>query len=155
MWNNNMPNYGPFYQAGSRMPQMGSPVQQIQDVQKTAQFYSVNSQSEMESIRPDLNVFYVGMNKTKKEIYVKQLNLDGTVSLEVYNLASNEQKKNEMDAVLEKLTTIERKITDGKQFNANAGQQVFNGPVGSNPTNATSQPNVAGQNATATMANGM
>lgn len=152
MWNQNMPNYNPFYPSVNRMSQMGSPVQQIQDVQKTAQFYSVNNQSEMETIKPDLNVFYVGMNKTKKEIYVKQLNLDGTVSLEVYNLASNEQKKNEMDAVMEKLTTIERKLTDAKP-NANASQPVSVGSNVSNATNATSYANVAGQEPATTMGN--
>lgn len=152
MWNQNMPNYNPFYPNVNRMSQMGSPVQQIQDVQKTAQFYSVNNQSEMETIKPDLNVFYVGMNKTKKEIYVKQLNLDGTVSLEVYNLASNEQKKNEMDAVMEKLTTIERKLTDAKP-NANASQPVSFGSNVTNATNATSYANVAGQEPATTMGN--
>ena len=131
---------------------MGSPVQQIQDVQKTAQFFSVNGQEEMETIKPDLNVFYVGMNKTKKEIYVKQLNLDGTVSLEVYSLASNEQKKNEMNAVLEKLATIERKLTDARN-NANPGQPVSVGPNVTNATNETSQPVIAGQNASATSGN--
>ena len=152
MWNQNMPNYNPFYPNVNRMSQIGSPVQQIQDVQKTAQFYSVNNQSEMETIKPDLNVFYVGMNKTKKEIYVKQLNLDGTVSLEVYNLASNEQKKNEMDAVMEKLTTIERKLTDAKP-NANASQPVSVGSNVTNATNATSYANVAGQEPATTMGN--
>ena len=152
MWNQNIPNYNPFYPNSPRMPQMGSPVQQIQDVQKTAQFFSVNGQEEMESIKPDLNVYYVGFNKTKKEVYVKQQNLDGTVSLEVYILASNEQKKNEMDAVMEKLSTIERKLTDAKS-NANASQSV---PVGSNvanATNATSYANVAGQEPATTVGN--
>lgn len=151
MWNNN-PNFNPSYQPWQRMPQMGSPVQQIQDVQKTAQFFSVNGQEEMETIKPDLNVFYVGMNKTKKEIYVKQLNLDGTVSLEVYSLASNEQKKNEMNAVLEKLSTIERKLNDARNI-TNPGQPVSVGTNVSNAPNATSQPVIAGQNASATSGN--
>ena len=143
MWNQNTPNYNPFYLNGQRMPQMGSPVQQIQDVQKTAQFFSVNGQEEMETIKPDLNVYYVGFNKTKKEVYVKQQNLDGTVSLEVYSLASNEQKKNDMNAVLEKLTTIERKLTDAKS-NAISSQPISVGSVIPNTTNATSQSNVTG-----------
>lgn len=152
MWNQNMNNYNPFYQNGLRMPQIGSPVQQIQDVQKTAQFFSVNGQQEMETIKPDLNVYYVGMNKTKKEIYIKQQNLDGTVSLEVYVLASNEQKENEMNAVLEKLTKIERKLTDAKS-DANINQPIPGGPNVQPPANATSQPVVAGQNAPTTNGN--
>lgn len=152
MWNQNMPNYNPFYPNSPRMPQMGSPVQQIQDVQKTAQFFSVNGQEEMESIKPDLNVYYVGFNKTKKEVYVKQQNLDGTVSLEVYSLASNEQKKNEMDAVMEKLSTIERKLTDAKH-DANISQPVSVGANATPATNATSYANVAGQEPATTMGN--
>ena len=152
MWNNNIPNYNPFYPNAPRMPHMGVPVQQIQDVQKTAQFYFVNGQEEMETIKPDLNVFYVGFNKNKKEIYVKQLNLDGTVSIEVYSLASNEQKQNEINAVLEKLTTIERKLTDAGA-NANSSQQISVGTTQQNTANATGQPNVTGQNTATTIGN--
>ena len=81
--------YNPYY-AGQPMPtmpqmqQQGMPVQTIQQVQKTAQFYSVENAEELDGIKPTLNVLYVGMNKKKKEIYVKQLTNDGLISVETY-----------------------------------------------------------------------
>ena len=62
MW----PNYNPY------MPQQAMPMQQaqvqqaIQHVQKSAQFYMVESAQELDGIRPILNVLYVGFNKNKK-----------------------------------------------------------------------------------------
>lgn len=103
MWNN-FNNYNPMM-----MP--GAPIRQIQEAQKTAQFFAVNGPLEMEAIRPDLNVIYIGMNKTKKEIYVKQLMLDGTTTSEVYNLAS-ERKQDDLNMVLEKLANIEKRLNN-------------------------------------------
>ena len=113
------------------MPQQsfGAPIQQIQDVQKTAQFYSVNNPQEMDAIRPDLNVIYIGLNKTKKEIYVKQMALDGTILSEVYNLASNEQKRDDLNVVLEKLANIEKRLSDNERNFADVNKQVNGGAV--------------------------
>jgi len=129
MWGNQQ-NFNNFNRGGI-MPQQsfGAPIQQIQDVQKTAQFYSVNNPQEMDAIRPDLNVIYIGLNKTKKEIYVKQMALDGTILSEVYNLASNEQKRDDLNVVLEKLANIEKRLSDNERNFADVNKQVNGGAV--------------------------
>ena len=118
--------YNPYF------GQMMQPVQQvIQPIQKSAQFYSVENIQELDGIRPNLNVLYVGFNKNKKEIYVKQLTNDGLVSVETYDLADNKKEKSEFEAILEKINNLESKLvkggtdvpnnaTDGANGNANA-----------------------------------
>ena len=121
--------YNPYF--GGQMPMM-QPVQQaIQPIQKSAQLYSVENVQELDGIRPDLNVLYVGFNKNKKEIYVKKLTNDGLVSVETYGLADNKKEKSEFEAILEKINNLENKLlkgvanvpnntTDGSNGNANA-----------------------------------
>lgn len=126
------------------MPMQSVPVQQaIQQVQKSAQFYTVDSAQELDGIRPTLNVLYVGFSKTKKEIYVKQLTNDGLVTVETYGLADNKKEKSEFETILEKINIIERKLEDAKS-NTNTSKQNVNGSVGPASTDATSQTNVDG-----------
>ena len=110
------------------MQQQSMPIQSIQQIQKTAQFYTVDNIQELDSIRPNLNVMYIGMNKKKKEIYVKQLTNDGLVSIETYGLATDKKEKSEFETILEKIKNIETKLggtnvanntADGTTGNAN------------------------------------
>lgn len=123
--------YNPYFTG----QQMGGapimPVQSIQQVQKSAQFYTVENAQELDGIKPALNVLYVGFNKKKKEIYVKQLTNDGLISLETYGLADDKKEKSEFETILEKINNLESKLvkggtdvpnnaTDGANGNANA-----------------------------------
>lgn len=92
------------------MPAQPMPVQSIQQVQKSAQFYNVENAQELDGIKPTLNVLYVGFNKNKKEIYVKQLTNDGLISLETYNLADDKKEKSEFETILEKINNLENKL---------------------------------------------
>jgi len=106
MW----PNYNP-YMPQQVMPMQPAPVQQaFQQVQKTAQFYNVESAGELDGIKPTLNVLYVGFNKNKKEIYVKQLTNDGLISVETYGLADNKKEKSEFETILERINSLENKL---------------------------------------------
>ena len=121
--------YNPYYtQQMPMMQQQSMPIQSIQQIQKTAQFYTVDNIQELDSIRPNLNVMYIGMNKKKKEIYVKQLTNDGLVSIETYGLATDKKEKSEFETILEKINNIESKLggsnvtnntADGTTGNAN------------------------------------
>ena len=137
--------YNPYY--GQPMMQ---PVQSIQQVQKNAQFYTVESVRELDGIRPILNVLYVGFNKKKKEIYVKQLTNDGLVSVETYNLADDKKEKSELETILEKINNLERRLSNDV---TNASTEVHQRATAEPTTNATGQSAVAGQNATATTPN--
>ena len=123
-----MYNY-PYY---GQMP-MAQPIQQaIQPVQKSAQFYSVESVQELDGVRPNLNVLYVGFNKRKKEIYVKQLTNDGLISLETYNLADDKKEKSEFETILEKINNLESKLTKGE---TNVPNNTTNGSNGNADAN--------------------
>ena len=133
-----MYNFNPYY--GQPMMQ---PVQSIQQVQKSAQFYTVESAQELDGIKPTLNVLYVGFNKKAKEIYIKQLTNDGLISMETYGLATDKKQKSEYETILEKINIIERRL-DNAQHNSNNGAENASGPVGTTTRDATSQTNVAG-----------
>ena len=104
-------NYPYYY--GQPMMQQPMPVQSIQPVQKSAQFYTVENAGELDGIKPTLNVLYVGFNKNKKEIYVKQLTNDGLISVETYGLADDKKEKSEFETILEKINSLESKLTKG------------------------------------------
>lgn len=109
--------YNPYYngQQMGMLPQMAQqvPVQTIQRIQKSAEFYTVENAQELDGIKPTLNVLYVGFNKNKKEIYVKQLTNDGLISVETYNLADDKKQKSEYETILEKIKNIESKLMKG------------------------------------------
>jgi len=128
--------YNPYY-GQPMMPQMQQPtlVQTIQPVQKTAQFYSVENAGELDGIKPTLNVLYVGFNKKKKEIYVKQLTNDGLISIETYVLNDNKKEKSEFETILERINSLESKllnkgVADVPNNTANVATGNANVPVG-------------------------
>lgn len=107
-------NYNQFVPQPAMPMQMPIQVPQaIQQVQKSVQFYNVESAQELDGIRPTLNVLYVGFNKNKKEIYLRQLTNDGLISLETYGLADNKKEKSELETILEKINNIESKLMKG------------------------------------------
>ena len=127
-------NYPFNYYGQPMMPPMQQPlpVQTIQQVQKTAQFYNVEDVGELDGVKPTLNVLYVGFNKKKKEIYLKQLTNDGLISLETYELAGNKNEKSELETILEKINGIENKLLKGE---ANVPNNTTNGTNGNATAN--------------------
>ena len=126
-------NYPYNYFGQQMMPQMPSmPIQSIQQVQKSAQFYTVENAQELDGIKPALNVLYVGFNKKKKEIYVKQLTNDGLVSLETYGLATDRKEKSEFETILEKINGLENKLLKGVADVPNNTTNVTNGNENAN-----------------------
>lgn len=151
-----MYNYNPYFngQMSMMQPQVSMPIQSIQQVQKSVQFYNVENAQELDGIKPTLNVLYVGFNKKAKEIYVKQLTNDGLISMETYGLATDKKQKSEYETILEKINIIERRL-DNDKYNPNNDAENGNGTVGAITRDATSQTNVARENSTTTMANGL
>ena len=118
------PIYPSYYPQQNMQPQ-SIPVQQLQ---KSAQFYSVESPQDLDGIRPSLNVMYFGFNAKKKEIYLKQIMNDGLVSVETYSLAGDKKEKSELETVLDKISELENKIINrGSQNVPNNTTNVANG----------------------------
>ena len=115
MWSQ-QPIFPTYYPQQTAQTQM-MPVQQMQ---KSAQFFSVESPQELDGIRPSLNVMYFGFNGKKKEIYVKQLTNDGLVSVETYSLAGDKKEKSELEIVLDKINELGNKISGGQNVQNNA-----------------------------------
>lgn len=146
------PMYNQYMPPQMLPPQSAIVQQAIQQVQKSAQFYTVESAQELDGIKPALNVLYVGFNKNRKEIYLKQLTNDGLVSTETYSLAGERNEKSALDTVLEKINELERKLTNERN-NSNAGSEVPQRATSEPTTDATGQTNVAGQKPATTTPN--
>jgi hypothetical protein len=116
MWN--APQY-PGYYPQQNMPM---PVQPIQTIQQSAQVYFIEDPHSLDSIRPSLNVMYVGINAKSKELYIKQLTNDGTVAIDKYVLAENKKEKGDLDVVLDRISELERKLTHERNSSTNNEQ---------------------------------
>ena len=129
-----MYNYNPYFNGQMPMmqPQVSMPIQSIQQVQKSVQFYNVENAQELDGIKPTLNVLYVGFNKKGKEIYVKQMTNDGLISVETYGLATDKKQKSEYETILEKINSLETKLTKGVADVPNNTTNGTNGDANAN-----------------------
>lgn len=101
MWQN--PNYNPY-----AYPQN---IQNVtQQVQKQASCYFVKAPEELAGVNIMPNIFYIGINREGKEIYVRRMNNDGNIEVETYTLSSGKKEKTDIQAILERLDTIESKL---------------------------------------------
>ncbi len=118
------PNYNSYYNpafntwAGnnvykSNYNQPLQPLQPLNNVQPnlSIQCGTVNSKDDMDSIQPQLNVIYMGINKSANEIYTKQLNNNGLIDSHIYTQTSNEISKDSNQSILECLERIESKLS--------------------------------------------
>ena len=96
-----------------------------QSVPKQAQCYFVSDEKDMEKIQPSYNVVYVGINKDKNEIYLREINNTGLIDSNKYGLVSGVQEKDEFTKIMERLDSMENKFMKGTT-NAN---NTTNGPV--------------------------
>lgn len=129
-----MYNYNPYFNGQMPMmqPQQSMPIQTIQQVQKSAQFYTVENAQELDGIKPTLNVLYVGFNKKAKEIYIKQLTNDGLISIETYSLVTDKKERSEFETILEKINNLESKLLKGEANVPNNTTNVANGNADAN-----------------------
>lgn len=102
-----------------------------------AQIYFVSSPKDMEKIQPTLNVVYVGINRDKNEIYLRQMNNAGLIDFSTYSLSTGEQEKNDFVKIMERLDKIENKVLSKGVDNAdNAANGPSNGAAVHAGTNA-------------------
>lgn len=129
-----MYSYNPYFNGQMPMmqPQQSMPIQTIQQVQKSAQFYTVENAQELDGIKPTLNVLYVGFNKKAKEIYIKQLTNDGLISIETYSLVTDKKERSEFETILEKINNLESKLLKGEANVPNNTTNVANGNADAN-----------------------
>lgn len=128
------PNYNDIYQyRGYNQPQT---IQNVsQQIQSQASCYFVKAPEELAGLNIMPNVFYLGINRDKKEIYVRRMNNDGNIETETYALFSGVEEKNDIKTILDRLNVIERRLGDGSDSNVN--KQLFNGEASKSSSHAT------------------
>lgn len=99
--------YAPYNQRLQQMEQtFGQPIQTIQQTQPQAVCYFVSNKSDMQNIQIQPNVFYIGINRQSKEIYVRSWNNDGLIDFDTYSLSTGEQESTELKTIMDKLDLI-------------------------------------------------
>ena len=63
------------------------------------------------------NVFYLGINRDNKEIYVRRMNNDGNIEVETYSLSTGKEEKTDLKIIADRLDVIEKKL-EGKNESA-------------------------------------
>lgn len=56
------------------------------------------------------NVFYLGINRDKKEVYIRRMNNDGNIEVENYALTTGKEEKTDLKKILEEINLIKQKI---------------------------------------------
>lgn len=113
------PNYNDIYSYGRGYNQPQTIQNVSQQVQSQASCYFVKAPEELAGLNIMPNVFYLGINRDKKEIYVRRMNNDGNIETETYALFSGVEEKNDIKTILDRLSVIERRLSDGSDSNVN------------------------------------
>ena len=85
------------------------PIQNM-SIQPQASCYFVKSSTDLNGINVMPNTFYLGINTDKNEIYVRRMNNDGLVDIKTYSLQSETKEKNDLQAIFDRLDSIEKKL---------------------------------------------
>lgn len=89
------------------------PIQNVtQQAQTQASCYFVKSPEELAGLNVMPNVFYLGINRDKKEVYIRRMNNDGNIEVENYSLATGKEEKTDIKKILEEIELIKKKIAN-------------------------------------------
>lgn len=93
--------------------------QTIQNVTQQSQALCFFVKSPNDLVRTDImpNVFYLGINRDNKEIYVRRMNNDGNIEVETYSLSTGKEEKTDLKIIADRLDVIEKKL-EGKNESA-------------------------------------
>ena len=118
-----MYNYNPYNRQYSfdfyNQMQPQNQIHTINQSPTQVQCYFVSDEKDMEKIQLNLNVVYVGINKDKNEVYLRQINNNGLIDSNKYGLVSESQEKNDFSKIMERLDRIENKFLTKGGKNAN------------------------------------
>lgn len=110
--------YGQMQQPQVRQPQTQT-IQTLDQKPLQATCYFVKS---IDDFKVDVlpGVYYVGINDSADELYIRKINSMGNPELKTYRLASEKKEKTELQTIAEKLSNIERQLNGlkGQKHNA-------------------------------------
>lgn len=107
MFNN---GYNPQTYGGYNQPTTQTIQQITQNTQKQASCYFVKTPEELAGVNIMPNIFYLGINRENKEIYLRRMNNDGNIEVEKYTLSSGVKEKSEMQTIIDGIKNLENKI---------------------------------------------
>lgn len=89
------------------------PIQNVtQQTQSQASCFFVKSPEELAGLNIMPNVFYLGINRDKKEVYIRRMNNDGNIEVENYSLSVGKEEKTELKKILEEIDIIKKKLAN-------------------------------------------
>lgn len=131
MYNNN-----PYLDAMRGMPQ-GQPIRTLTAQPTQSECFFAGSEADMDQINPMPNTVYVGLNKTKNEIYILQMANSGLTERSTYVKQSAKSEKPDISKILERLSSIEEKMKGlDNGAHTNSGATVPSGTVAEPPADA-------------------
>ena len=88
--------------------------QTIQTLQPQVQCFSVNASSDLSNVPVMPGVAYMGINTNGNEIYIRQMENDGNITMKTYKLSSGVQEQSELKAISVALEEIKDYIKGGR-----------------------------------------
>lgn len=106
-----MYNYNNFGFNGGYNNGYQQPIQNVtQQTQSQASCFFVKSPEELAGVNIMPNVFYLGINRDKKEVYIRRMNNDGNIEVENYSLTNGKEEKNDLKKIMEEINEIKKKL---------------------------------------------
>lgn len=96
------------------VPPYAQPMQQLpQHIEPRVVSYSVDTVEQLSGITPMPNTIYLGMNLKDGKIFMRRMNNDGLMEVKTFSLADEQTKKTDTQEILDRITSIERKLNIG------------------------------------------
>lgn len=128
-------------------PSFPNTIQTLQGVQPQVQCFFVSAPSDISNIQIIPGTVYIGMNKTAKEIYIRQWNLDGNIDFDTYKLHTGTQQEPEYKAIMARLDQLIEQTKGVKHESVTATNVTGNvGAMAEQPNGTHDTANDAGQN---------
>ena len=92
------------------------PMQQLpQHMEPRVVTYTVDTAEQMSGITPLPNTIYLGVNVRSDKIFLRRINNDGQIETKTFSVVGEQTKKPDMQEVLARLETIEKKLSEGER----------------------------------------
>lgn len=149
----------PYTQPNSyaQAQQQAQPIQTIPQQTQKVVCYSVSGKGDMQNLDAFPNVYYVGINNSNKEIYVKTMNNNGVIDLDTYVLSKGEQESSNLKVIMDKLESIELKLKETEnehtRNDATTNDNAKHGGSSKRPNDAGISTNDGWKKSTATNSN--
>ena len=72
--------------------------------------YTVDSIEQLSTLPPAPNTIYLGISRDGTKIFQRKMNNDGLMEAKTYSLVMEQTKKTEMQELLDRVASIEKKI---------------------------------------------